>query len=349
MDKIKLINIKKAYGTNVVIENCNLDIKDGSFTVLLGPSGCGKSTTLRMIAGLEKESGGEIRIDGVNVCDLEPGDRNIAMVFQNYALYPTMNVKENIEFGLKNSKVEKQERERRISEISKLVGLEQYLTRKPSQLSGGQRQRVALARAIVKNPSVFLMDEPLSNLDAKLRNQIRGDLIELYNKLKTTFVYVTHDQVEAMSMATDIVLMHDGKIMQQGSPNEIYNNPANVFCARFIGSPPMNIIVNGPEMKEKYPSLNNDKIGYIGFRPEKAFIAQDDCTLDGSLHFRGTLLTKEMLGDLTLYKVDIKVGIVYVKSFYEASIVYGEVSINVPMAACFYFDQNEQRLREVYE
>lgn len=150
MDKIKLINIKKAYGTNVVIENCNLDIKDGSFTVLLGPSGCGKSTTLRMIAGLEKESGGEIRIDGVNVCDLEPGDRNIAMVFQNYALYPTMNVKENIEFGLKNSKVEKQERERRISEISKLVGLEQYLTRKPSQLSGGQRQRVALARAIVK-------------------------------------------------------------------------------------------------------------------------------------------------------------------------------------------------------
>ena len=208
MDKITLKGITKAYGKNPpVIENLNLDIKDGSFTVLLGPSGCGKSTVLRMIAGLEKTTEGDVLIDGVSVRDVEPGDRNIAMVFQNYALYPTMTVRDNIEFGLKNMKVPKEERKARIAEIAEMVGLTEYLDRKPANLSGGQRQRVALARAIVKKPAVFLMDEPLSNLDAKLRTQTRTDLIELHQKLKTTFVYVTHDQIEAMSMVTDIVLL----------------------------------------------------------------------------------------------------------------------------------------------
>ena len=204
--KIVLENIEKSYGKEApVIEGLNLEIGEGSFTVLLGPSGCGKSTTLRMIAGLEEETGGTLYIDGKDMKEVKPGDRDIAMVFQNYALYPTMTVRENIEFGLKNAGVAKKEREERICEVSRSVGLEEYLNRKPSALSGGQRQRVALARAMVKKPGVFLMDEPLSNLDAKLRSQLRTDLIELHNRLGSTFVYVTHDQVEAMSMGTQIV------------------------------------------------------------------------------------------------------------------------------------------------
>lgn len=196
--KIVLENIEKSYGKEApVIEGLNLEIGEGSFTVLLGPSGCGKSTTLRMIAGLEEETGGTLYIDGKDMKEVKPGDRDIAMVFQNYALYPTMTVRENIEFGLKNAGVAKKEREERICEVSRSVGLEEYLNRKPSALSGGQRQRVALARAMVKKPGVFLMDEPLSNLDAKLRSQLRTDLIELHNRLGSTFVYVTHDQVEA--------------------------------------------------------------------------------------------------------------------------------------------------------
>ena len=232
MYKIELRNITKSYGGNPpVIENLNLGIKEGSFTVLLGPSGCGKSTILRMIAGLETVTQGDIFMDGISVRDTAPGDRQIAMVFQNYALYPTMTVRENMEFGLKNSKIPKEERDKRIQEISEMVGLTEYLDRKPQHLSGGQRQRVALARAIVKKPAVFLMDEPLSNLDAKLRNQIRTDLIELYRKLGTTFVYVTHDQVEAMSMGTDIVLLEKGVIRQSTTTNAIYLHPANVFTA----------------------------------------------------------------------------------------------------------------------
>ena len=193
--KIVLQDIEKAYGKDApVIEDLNLEIEEGSFTVLLGPSGCGKSTTLRMIAGLEQETKGTLSISGKDMKEVKPGDRGIAMVFQNYALYPTMTVKENIEFGLKNCKVPKAEREARIREVSMSVGLEEYLNRKPNALSGGQRQRVALARAMVKKPEVFLMDEPLSNLDAKLRTQLRTDLIELHHKLGSTFVYVTHDQ-----------------------------------------------------------------------------------------------------------------------------------------------------------
>jgi len=240
--KIEFRNVCKSFGETKVIENLNLTIEDGKFTVLVGASGCGKTTLLRMIAGIGPATSGQILLDGRDITDVAPGKRDIAMVFQNYALYPTMTVKQNIEFGLKNNRVPKAEREKLIEEVSEIVGLSNYLDRKPSTLSGGQRQRVALARAMVKNPKVFLMDEPLSNLDAKLRAAMRVELIELHKRLQTTFVYVTHDQVEAMSMADRIVLMEQGEIQQEGTPEEIYRDPNNVFTAQFIGTPPMNIL-----------------------------------------------------------------------------------------------------------
>lgn len=343
MNKIELRDIAKAYGNNPpVIENLNLNIKDGSFTVLLGPSGCGKSTILRMIAGLEQETDGETYIDGISVKKMEPGERRIAMVFQNYALYPTMSVKENIEFGLRNIKMPKAQRESRISEIAGMVGLEEYLGRKPQQLSGGQRQRVALARAIVKNPSVFLMDEPLSNLDAKLRNQIRTDLIELYRKLKTTFVYVTHDQVEAMSMGTEIVLLDKGKIKQMGSPEAIYEKPDNVFTARFIGSPPMNILEAKAFASLGYALPENAR--HVGFRPEKAAISMKKAHAEDEISLEGDMLTREMLGDQILYKVQTPCGIVNVKSFDTALMDYGPCSVSVKRNSLFLFDAGEQRM-----
>lgn len=240
MSSITLKNIHKAYGKDVIIPDLNFTIEDGSFTVLVGPSGCGKSTTLRMIAGLEKPTSGEIFIDDENVVDVDPGKRGIAMVFQNYALYPTMSVRDNIEFGLKNKKVPKEERNKLIADVSEVVGLTPYLSRKPSELSGGQRQRVALARAMVKNPKVFLMDEPLSNLDAKLRNQMRAEIIKLRERIDTTFIYVTHDQTEAMTLGDRIVIMKDGFIQQIGTPQEVFNHPHNLFVAGFIGTPQMN-------------------------------------------------------------------------------------------------------------
>ena len=247
MGTIQLKNVKKQFDKDVVIENLNLDIEDGSFTVLVGPSGCGKSTTLRMITGLDDPTEGDIYIDGQKVNDVTPGKRDIAMVFQNYALYPTMTVRQNIAFGLENKKVPKEERDRRVKEICEIVGLTEYLDRKPSKLSGGQRQRVALARAMVKQPKVFLMDEPLSNLDAKLRAQMRVELIELHKRLGTTFVYVTHDQTEAMSMADTIVLMKDGYIVQQSSPRELYNNPNQCLCRSVYRDSP-------DECAPEYPS-----------------------------------------------------------------------------------------------
>ena len=344
MNKIELREITKAYGKNPpVIENLNLSIADGSFTVLLGPSGCGKSTILRMIAGLEKETRGDTCIDGKSVKDVEPGERRIAMVFQNYALYPTMSVKQNIEFGLKNIGIPKAERESRVREIAHMVGLTEYLERKPQNLSGGQRQRVALARAIVKKPAVFLMDEPLSNLDAKLRNQIRTDLIELYRKLKTTFVYVTHDQVEAMSMGTHIVLLDQGRIMQTGSPAEIYGQPENVFTARFIGSPPMNILQSETAGRFCFPIPAGAHS--IGFRPERATLAMTDSgSHEDTVCLRGNILAREMLGDQILYKVDTPCGVVHVKSFDTRMIEYGEGSIAVKTDSLFFFDSDGRRM-----
>ncbi|MBK5259191.1 MAG: sn-glycerol-3-phosphate ABC transporter ATP-binding protein UgpC [Thermoanaerobaculia bacterium] len=232
--------VAKRYGNVSVIDNLSLDIQDREFMVLVGPSGCGKSTALRMIAGLEEITEGEIRIGEKVVNDLQPKDRDTAMVFQTYALYPHMSVRENMEFGLKIRKMAKEEIKRRVDEAAATLGITQLLDRKPKQLSGGQRQRVALGRAIVRNPAVFLFDEPLSNLDAKLRVQMRAEITKLQQRLQTTAVYVTHDQVEAMTMGTRIAVMNGGKIQQVGTPLEVYDKPANVFVAQFIGTPPMN-------------------------------------------------------------------------------------------------------------
>ncbi len=242
MAEIKLDHIKKTYeGGNTVVKDFNLHIHDKEFIVFVGPSGCGKSTTLRMIAGLEDITEGDFTIDGVRMNDVAPKNRDIAMVFQNYALYPHMTVYDNMAFGLKLRKTPKDEIKRRVEEAAEILGLTAYLKRKPKALSGGQRQRVALGRAIVREAKVFLMDEPLSNLDAKLRVQMRAEISKLHNRLQTTTIYVTHDQTEALTMASRIVVLKDGDIMQVGTPKEVYDFPENIFVAEFIGSPPMNI------------------------------------------------------------------------------------------------------------
>ena len=243
MANLSLKHIYKVYqGDVTAVKDFNLEIEDKEFIVFVGPSGCGKSTTLRMIAGLEDISQGELYIGDKLVNDVEPKERDIAMVFQKYALYPLMSVYDNMAFALKLRKVPKAEIEEKVHEAARILDIEHLLKRKPKALSGGQRQRVALGRAIVRNPKVFLMDEPLSNLDAKLRVQMRTEIIKLYRKLETTFIYVTHDQVEAMTMGTRIVVMKDGVIQQVDTPQNIYNNPANLFVAGFIGSPQMNFL-----------------------------------------------------------------------------------------------------------
>ena len=241
MSSLNLKNIYKVYPSGVIaVTDFNLDIADKEFIVFVGPSGCGKSTTLRMIAGLEEISAGELYIDGVVVNNRAPKDRDIAMVFQNYALYPHMTVYDNMAFGLKLRKTPKDEIDARVKEAARILGIEMYLSRKPKALSGGQRQRVALGRAIVREPKVFLLDEPLSNLDAKLRAQMRTEITKLHNRLATTFIYVTHDQVEAMTMGTRIVVMKDGFMQQVDTPMNLYDHPVNLFVAGFIGTPQMN-------------------------------------------------------------------------------------------------------------
>ncbi len=242
MAEIKLKDVTKRYGENIAVDNINLTAVDQEFLVLVGPSGCGKTTTLRMIAGLEEISAGEVYIGDRLVTNVRPKDRDIAMVFQNYALYPHMSVYKNLAFGLKQRKIPKAEIEVRVNEVADMLGIKELLRRKPKELSGGQRQRVAMGRAIVRQPQVFLFDEPLSNLDAKLRVQMRAELARLHQRLDTTIVYVTHDQIEAMTLADRIVVMNEGVIMQLGSPMEVYKNPANLFVAGFIGSPAMNFL-----------------------------------------------------------------------------------------------------------
>ena len=331
MAQIEFRKVTKAFDKVKVIEDLDLVIPDGKFTVLVGASGCGKTTLLRMIAGIGPATSGQVLLDGKDITDLAPGKRDIAMVFQNYAIYPTMSVRENIEFGLKNNKVPKEERLRRITEVAASVGLTEYLDRKPSTLSGGQRQRIALARAMVKQPKVFLMDEPLSNLDAKLRASMRTELIELHERLKTTFVYVTHDQVEAMAMADMIVLMDKGKIMQQGAPEDVYRDPDNIFAAQFIGTPSMNI----------YP-LGENGIR-IGFRPEKAMLSREPG--NEALTRRCEVLTREMLGSETIYKVQMGELGLMVKSTDETFHIGDHCYLSVKAKHMHFFDQNGDRIR----
>jgi multiple sugar transport system ATP-binding protein len=274
MAELKLDNIYKVYQNKITaVENFNLHIQDREFIVFVGPSGCGKSTTLRMIAGLENISKGDFFIDNTRVNDVLPKDRDIAMVFQNYALYPHMNVYNNMAFGLKLRKFSKTEIDRRVKDAARILGLEPYLDRKPKDLSGGQRQRVALGRAIVRDAKVFLMDEPLSNLDAKLRVQMRAEITKLHQRLQTTTIYVTHDQTEAMTMATRLVVMKDGKIQQIGTPKDVYENPENTFVGGFIGSPSMNFI-NGRVEKDKF-ILGNTELNIP--RDKLEVLGKNDC------------------------------------------------------------------------
>ena len=242
MADVQISALTKSFGNQEILHGLDIDIKDGEFVALVGPSGCGKSTLLRMVAGLEDVTSGTISIDGVVVNLIPPKKRDIAMVFQNYALYPHLSVAQNMGFSLRLSGVPKAEIDRQVREAAAILGLEPLLDRKPGQLSGGQRQRVAMGRAIVRQPKVFLFDEPLSNLDAKLRVKVRGEIKELHQRLGTTTIYVTHDQIEAMTMADKIVIMRDGIIEQVGTPDDLYNRPASTFVAGFIGSPPMNLI-----------------------------------------------------------------------------------------------------------
>ena len=314
MASVKLTNVKKVYDNKVVaVDDFNLEIADKEFVVFVGPSGCGKSTTLRMIAGLEEISGGTIEIDGEVVNDLQPKDRNIAMVFQNYALYPHMTVYDNIAFSLRIKKVPEDEVYERVTHAAEVLGISEYLLRKPRALSGGQRQRVAIGRAMVRDSKVFLMDEPLSNLDAKLRNQMRAEIILLRQQLDTTFVYVTHDQTEAMTLGDRIVIMKDGFIQQVGSPEEVFERPGNLFVAEFIGAPKMNIMrtqlvkENGKYYVTPYDakievdgttgelmSQKNVDAGEIilGVRPEHIVLAKQA----GENTINGTVLVNEMMG-----------------------------------------------------
>ena len=256
MASVTFDGIVKSYGPIQVLHGIDLDIEDGKFVVLLGPSGCGKSTLLRMLAGLEETSGGHVKIGGKVMNDVHPKDRNIAMVFQNYALYAHMSVRENMAFSMTLKKTDRATIEERVNWAAKILSLEDYLDRRPKELSGGQRQRVAMGRAIVRNPDVFLFDEPLSNLDAKLRVQMRTEIKELHQKLKTTTVYVTHDQIEAMTMADIVVVMRDGRVEQTGRPLDVYDKPANLFVARFIGSPGMNIVKGVVGRKDGVPVVD---------------------------------------------------------------------------------------------
>lgn len=334
--------VQNGVARSKAVDSISVEIPDGSFTVFVGPSGCGKSTTLRMIAGLEEITSGQIYIGDTLVNDVKAGERNISMVFQNYAIYPTMTVKENMTFGLENNKVPKDEIERRVEEVSKIVRLEEFLHKKPNRLSGGQRQRVALARAIVKRPQLYIFDEPLSNLDAKLRNQMRAELIHMHKNLKTTFIYVTHDQVEAMSMADQIVLMNYGEIVQVGSPEELYQNPCNIMAAEFMGTPGMNVI--RLEFDQKIMNKKLKEGQYIGYRPEKAKITSKNTSMENALTLESVIETREMLGNERLYRVKNNLGTQVVRTFLLDEIKKNKVNVHIPMEDLYFFDERGDRI-----
>ena len=370
MASVKLTDIKKVYDNKVTaVHDFNLDIKDKELVVFVGPSGCGKSTTLRMIAGLEDISGGTLEIDGEVVNDLQPKDRDIAMVFQNYALYPHMTVYDNIAFSLRLKKVPEDEVFERVTNAANILGITEYLTRKPRALSGGQRQRVAIGRAMVRNAKVFLMDEPLSNLDAKLRNQMRAEIILLRQKLDTTFIYVTHDQTEAMTLGDRIVIMRDGYIEQVGTPQEGFDTPVNLFVAGFIGSPQMNFLranlvkdgnayhvellgVRLPLNEEQNAILSRKGVGsqeiILGVRPEHTTVLFDhsegaiECTID----------VNEMMGsELHLHlrsrnddKIIVRLPTVDLTKEQRAGLSYGnKMFITFPAKVMHLFDPETEK------
>ncbi|MBM6594390.1 ABC transporter ATP-binding protein [Microvirga pudoricolor] len=351
MATIDIDRLVKAYGRTQVVHGIDLSIRDGEFVVLVGPSGCGKSTTLRMIAGLEEITGGQIRIDGRVVNELQPKDRNIAMVFQNYAIYPHMSVADNIAFGLYRAKLSKAEKRARVEQVAQTLGLTHLLDRRPSALSGGQRQRVAIGRAMVRDPAAFLFDEPLSNLDAQLRTQMRIEIKRLHHKLGTTSVFVTHDQVEAMTMADRIVVMRDGHILQVGTPLELYEKPVDVFTARFIGSPTMNLLPanlredkavlagGGSVAVPRTVAPSSDIL--VGARPQD--LVPGPAT-DGGLTVSGTVAVVETLGSETLVHLE-EGGQTVIGSAPGRQIpAIGEhLTLHAPADRLYYFDKASEK------
>ena len=350
MSKIIIKNLDKSFGDNKVINNFNIDIKDGEFIVLVGPSGCGKSTLLRMVSGLENIDQGEIFLDQKLINNLLPSKREIAMVFQSYALYPHMNVFENMSFGLKMEKIPKNEINQKVNNAAAILQIEDLLERKPKQLSGGQRQRVAIGRAITRNPKVFLFDEPLSNLDAALRSEMRVEISKLHKKLKTNIIYVTHDQIEAMTLADRIVVLNKGIIEQFGSPNEIYNDPNNIFVAEFIGSPKMNIIKinkeqivhsNTIELFKNKITFENFKFKddiYLGIRPEDISIKDDrEIKLDVKVDL------VENLGFEKIIYTKLSETQIIIKSSAEISNQLLKISFSKDKV--LFFDINKNRIR----
>lgn len=369
MANVVLEDVTKKFGGIIAVNDANLVVQDKEFVVLVGPSGCGKSTTLRMIAGLEEVTSGNIIIDDKDVTDLPPKDRDIAMVFQNYALYPHMNVYNNMAFGLKLRKFPKEDIEKRVKQAAYMLDIEQLLDRKPKQLSGGQRQRVALGRAIVREPKVFLMDEPLSNLDAKLRVQMRSELSKLHVRMQTTTIYVTHDQTEAMTMGDRIVVMRDGLIQQVGKPLEIYDSPNNVFVAGFIGSPAMNffddcVLINeGGEYwlkseifkvklpKERAAKIENldkyiDQEIILGVRPEDVKDVAISPNMPTDARFKAEVEVLEPMGsEIHLYLAkDDKLFIARVDAYSEA-LEGDEIEVAFDMRKVHLFDrESEERI-----
>ncbi|MEP0518785.1 MAG: sn-glycerol-3-phosphate ABC transporter ATP-binding protein UgpC [Hyphomicrobiales bacterium] len=306
MATVSINHLVKTYGKTEVLHGINLDVADGEFVVLVGPSGCGKSTTLRMIAGLEEITGGEISIGGKVVNNMEPKERNIAMVFQNYAIYPHMSVRKNIGFGLRTSKASRTEKDARIEEVAEILSMTELLDRRPNQLSGGQRQRVAIGRAMVRDPAVFLFDEPLSNLDAQLRQQMRLEIKKLHQRVGNTIIFVTHDQVEAMTMADRIVIMKDGHIQQVGTPFEVFHKPANIFVAQFIGAPSMNMIngtvaggkihlAEGIEVPLGSKANSTEAPVTLGLRPDDLMVTPEKGLFEGKVNVLEPLGTETLV------------------------------------------------------
>ncbi|MSU90239.1 sn-glycerol-3-phosphate ABC transporter ATP-binding protein UgpC [Rhodobacteraceae bacterium 2CG4] len=339
MAEIQLRDITKRWGSFFGVKDLNLTIADREFLVLLGPSGCGKTTTMRMIAGLEDATDGDIMIGGQRVNDLDPKDRDIAMVFQSYALYPNMNVYENIRFPLKVRKIPGAEHDERVKRAADMVELGEFMHRKPSELSGGQRQRVALARAIVREPNVFLMDEPLSNLDAKLRVSTRAQIKNLSHELKVTTIYVTHDQIEAMTLADRVVVMERGLVQQVGTPTEIYDHPANTFVASFIGSPAMNLM-QGTGTGGVFEGANVRIAGLTGpDGPVTLGFRAEDAAVGGGAEITAPVYTLELLGDATMVTVKAGGALVSVKAPKDFRAEIGdEVAISIPAGICHLFD-----------